>query len=143
MKQAQDQTKLLSAHIGTRVVEASADTIQFPGQIQVVALDNGRCEPLPRGNDGSQSANFGAAASSLLTIRRFIRVRDRGAQERGRAASVSRICELFHRPLKPANHAFARRRFSASVVSCTSAETRKHISLSGNHRAAAGRHLKF
>jgi len=58
---------LTTRYSGTLIAEVGSDTIQFPGQSQVVAMDNGSWEPLSDGSEGSESANYGGTASYFLT----------------------------------------------------------------------------
>ena len=64
---AQGAGSLETHYAGTLVAEVGNDAIRFPGQSQVVALDSGSWEPLPNGNAGSATANYGVAASSFFT----------------------------------------------------------------------------
>src|SRR5438477_4957673 len=62
----QGSGSLTTQYSGTLVAAVSGDIIQFPGQSQVVAFDNGSWEPLSDGSDGSEPANYGGAASSFF-----------------------------------------------------------------------------
>ena len=58
----------LTTHYGgTLLAEVSSDTIQFPGQSQVVAVNSGSWQPLADGSDGSEPANYGGTATAFLT----------------------------------------------------------------------------
>jgi hypothetical protein len=58
----------LTAHYGgTLLAEVSADTIQFPGQSQMVAFNSGSWQPLADGGDGSEPANYGGTATAFFT----------------------------------------------------------------------------
>jgi hypothetical protein len=58
----------LTAHYGgTLVAEVSGNTILFPGESQVVAMDSGSWEPQSDGSAGSESANYGGTASLFAT----------------------------------------------------------------------------
>jgi hypothetical protein len=61
--QAQGSGSLTTQYGGTLLAEISGNTIQFPGQSQVVALDNGSWQPLSDGGAGSDPANYGGKAS--------------------------------------------------------------------------------
>jgi hypothetical protein len=58
---------LTTRYSGTLIAEVGSDTIQFPGQCQVAAMDNGSWEPLSDGSEGSETANYGGTASYFLT----------------------------------------------------------------------------
>jgi hypothetical protein len=64
---AQGPGSLTTHYGGTLLAELSGDTIRFPGQSQVMALDSGSWEPRADGSDGSAPANYGGEASVFLS----------------------------------------------------------------------------
>ena len=61
--QAQGSGSLTAQYGGTLLADASGNTIRFPGQSQVVAIDSGTWQPLSDGSAGSEPANYGGTAS--------------------------------------------------------------------------------
>ena len=64
--QEQGPGSLTTQFGGSLLVAISGNTIQFPGQSQVVALNSGSWEPRADGSDGSEPANYGGKASHFL-----------------------------------------------------------------------------
>jgi len=63
----QGSGSLTTHYQGTLVADVGADTIQFPGQSQVLAVNSGSWQPLSDGSDGSEPANYGGTASFFFT----------------------------------------------------------------------------
>ena len=63
----QGSGSLTAQYRGTLVVEVSGNTLLFPGQSEVVAIDSGNWEPQSDGSAGSESANYGGTASQFGT----------------------------------------------------------------------------
>ena len=63
----QGSGSLTTHYQGTLVADIGADTIQFPGQSQVVAMNSGSWQPLSDSSDGSEPANYGGTASFFLS----------------------------------------------------------------------------
>jgi hypothetical protein len=64
--QPQAPGSLTAHYAGTLLAEVNGNTIQFPGQSQVLALDSGSWQPLADGSAGSEPANYGGTASRFL-----------------------------------------------------------------------------
>ena len=65
---AQGSGSLTAQYGGTLVAEVSGNTILFPGESQVAAMDSGSWEPQSDGSAGSESANYGGTASLFATM---------------------------------------------------------------------------
>src|ERR1043166_2807517 len=65
--QEQGSGSLTTHFQGTVVAAIGTDSIQFPGQSQVVAMDSGSWQPRADASDGSEPANYGAEASGFFS----------------------------------------------------------------------------
>ena len=58
---------LTTEYGGSLLAEVGGNTIRFPGQSQVLAVNSGSWQPLSDGSDGSEPANYGGTASFFFT----------------------------------------------------------------------------